>query len=38
MAVMYRGRIVEYGATATICKQPRHDYPETLLNAVPRMK
>ncbi len=38
MAVMYRGRIVEYGATATICKQPRHDYTEKLLNAVPRMK
>jgi len=36
-AVMYRGRIVERGATAQICGNPRHEYTQTLLSAVPRI-
>ncbi len=36
-AVMYRGRIVERGATAQICGNPHHEYTQTLLSAVPRI-
>lgn len=36
-AVMYRGRIVERGATTQICGNPRHEYTQTLLSAVPRI-
>jgi oligopeptide/dipeptide ABC transporter ATP-binding protein len=30
-AVMYEGRIVEYGATATVLAQPRHPYTQALV-------
>jgi peptide/nickel transport system ATP-binding protein len=36
VAVMYRGRFVEIGATADVCDRPRHAYTQALLSAVPR--
>ena len=38
MAVMYRGKIVERGVTDEVCRQPRHDYTQKLLAAVPRVR
>jgi len=35
IAVMYLGRVVEYGATPTIINAPRHPYTQALLNAIP---
>ncbi|WP_427183721.1 ABC transporter ATP-binding protein [Bordetella bronchialis] len=37
IAVMQRGRIVEYGATAEVLRNPRHAYTRTLIDAVPRL-
>jgi oligopeptide/dipeptide ABC transporter ATP-binding protein len=37
IAVMYRGRIVETGATADVFDHPQHPYTGLLLSAVPRM-
>ena len=35
IAVMYRGRLVEVGATENIYQAPRHPYTQTLLASVP---
>ena len=36
VAVMYRGRLVEQGATEKILGQPDHNYTRSLISAVPR--
>ncbi|MEZ5153134.1 dipeptide ABC transporter ATP-binding protein [Rhodococcus zopfii] len=35
VAVMRAGRVVEYGSTAEIFDNPRHEYTQTLLEAIP---
>ncbi|MFZ2406165.1 MAG: ATP-binding cassette domain-containing protein, partial [Methylobacter sp.] len=35
--VMYKGKIVEQGQTAQVCRQPQHPYTQKLLEAVPRL-
>ena len=35
VAVMYRGRVVETGATDRVCDAPEHDYTKALLSAIP---
>ncbi|GAA0829622.1 hypothetical protein ACFQVD_05060 [Streptosporangium amethystogenes subsp. fukuiense] len=37
VAVMYRGGLVEMGATEEVVGSPRDDYPRSLLEAVPRL-
>jgi peptide/nickel transport system ATP-binding protein len=37
IAVMQRGRIVEYGETAQVLSMPQHEYTRTLIEAVPRL-
>jgi len=37
IAVMYRGKVVEVGATSQITQQPRHPYTRTLLEATPEI-
>ncbi|MGO1506864.1 MAG: ABC transporter ATP-binding protein [Microbacteriaceae bacterium] len=36
VAVMYRGRIVEYGSTEGILANPQHPYTRALLESIPR--
>ena len=36
-AVMYCGRIMEYGTTYSIMKNPRHPYTKSLLKAIPKI-
>ena len=38
VAIMYLGRIVEIGPTATIFETPRHPYTQALLASAPRLK
>jgi oligopeptide/dipeptide ABC transporter ATP-binding protein len=37
LAVMYAGRVVEYGPVSRVFNAPAHPYTEALLNAIPRM-
>jgi ABC-type dipeptide/oligopeptide/nickel transport system ATPase component len=37
VAVMFRGRIVEYGAVHDVLTNPQHPYTKALLDCVPRM-
>ncbi|MFN2349699.1 MAG: ATP-binding cassette domain-containing protein, partial [Thioalkalivibrio sp.] len=38
MAVMYQGRVVEYGPTERVSQHPENDYTRKLLAAVPRLE
>ena len=38
IAVMYSGKIVEYGSSEEIFNNARHGYTQKLLNAVPRLQ
>ena len=37
VAVMFRGRLVEFGGTEAILQQPRHPYTSALIDCVPRL-
>ena len=37
VAVMYQGKIVEYGSRNEVLFNPKHDYTKKLLNAVPKV-
>jgi ABC-type dipeptide/oligopeptide/nickel transport system ATPase component len=37
VAVMYRGKIVEHGATADILKHPQHPYTQALIDCIPKL-
>ncbi|MDZ4744092.1 MAG: ABC transporter ATP-binding protein [Verrucomicrobiota bacterium] len=37
VAVMFRGKIVEFGPTAEVIKNPQHPYTQALIECVPRM-
>ena len=37
LAVMYAGRVVEFGPVSRIFNAPRHPYTKALLNSIPRM-
>jgi peptide/nickel transport system ATP-binding protein len=38
VAVMYAGRIVEYGPTEEVYNNPRHPYTQLLLSSIPRLR
>ena len=37
VAVMYRGRIVEHGATAVVLSNPQHPYTRALIDCIPKL-
>jgi ABC-type dipeptide/oligopeptide/nickel transport system ATPase component len=37
VAVMFRGRLVEFGEAASVLKQPQHPYTRALIGCVPRL-
>jgi ABC-type dipeptide/oligopeptide/nickel transport system ATPase component len=37
VAVMFRGKIVEYGATKDVLKNPQHPYTKALISCIPRL-
>ncbi len=37
VAVMFRGRIVEFGSTETVLREPQHPYTRALIECVPRL-
>ena len=37
VAVMFRGRLVEFGGTEAVLRQPRHPYTRALIDCVPRL-
>ena len=37
VAVMYRGRIVEYGRTAEVLSNPQHAYTRALIDCIPKL-
>ncbi len=37
VAVMFRGKIVEYGPTQQVLRSPRHPYTKALLECIPRL-
>ena len=37
VAVMFRGKIVEYGPTQTVLRNPQHPYTKALIDCIPRM-
>jgi peptide/nickel transport system ATP-binding protein len=38
VAVMYKGKLVEFGPTENVCRNPQHEYTQTLLSAVLRIE
>ncbi len=38
IAVMYLGRVVEFGGTETVIHQPRHPYTKVLLSSIPPLQ
>jgi ABC-type dipeptide/oligopeptide/nickel transport system ATPase component len=37
VAVMFRGKIVEYGETEAVLKNPQHPYTRALIDCIPRL-
>jgi ABC-type dipeptide/oligopeptide/nickel transport system ATPase component len=37
VAVMFRGRVVEFGSTETILRHPQHPYTRALIECIPRL-
>jgi ABC-type dipeptide/oligopeptide/nickel transport system ATPase component len=37
VAVMFRGKIVEYGPTAEVLSNPQHAYTKALIQCIPRL-
>ena len=37
VAVMYRGRIVEYGKTSEVLSNPQHAYTKALIDCIPKL-
>jgi ABC-type dipeptide/oligopeptide/nickel transport system ATPase component len=37
VAVMFRGRVVEFGSTEAVLRQPQHPYTQALIECIPRL-